>query len=259
MSNETRPQGRTSERVALRIREMLTDGRLKPGDKLPSERSLVATLGIGRPALREGLRMLEAGGLVEQRKGRAGGTFVGEGDPRSVCRTMQDLLVLGQISLQQLTEARGWIQEVVVRVACERATEEDMLALERNVNAAQGAFERGDLAVQSELNIEFHNILARSTHNPLLTINVRTITDVLRGFSRRMGPDPTGASFKLRRDLIGALRSRDEQQAASAMQAILRRAQRLYTELAQHMVPVASLNRRIGKAAPGGTARKRKA
>ena len=236
MPIEPAQQRRTSETVAHHIRRMLADGTLRPGDKLPPERDLKVILGVCRPAIREGLRMLEATGLVEQRKGRTGGTFVARGDMRSVSRTMQDLLILGQISLPQLTEARLWIQDIVVRVACDRAAEDDLLALEQNVNDAQYAFNLGQWARQSDLNIDFHNILARATHNPILVLNVRTITEVLRGFSQRMGPDRSGESFDLRRELIRALRARRKSAAASAIAAILQRAQRMYTELAAQLV-----------------------
>jgi len=226
VSGQIESKSRSSEEVVLHIRGQLTAGTLKAGDKLPPERELVNLLGIGRPAVREGLRLLEASGLVEQRLGRTGGTFVGNGSMLFISRTMKDLMLLQQVTIRQMTEARLWIQNIVVNVACERATQGDLEDLERNIDDAQAAFERGELPLQTELNIEFHNMLARATHNPILVMNVHTITDVLRNFSVRVGPDRSGDSFKMRRRLLSALKARDKAESRRAVTAILRRAER---------------------------------
>src|SRR3982751_343053 len=82
---------RTFEEVAAQVRGMLFDGSLRPGDRLPPERELAVTLGVGRPALREALRALEVGGLLELRKGKTGGAFISSGDHRVVSGGMSDM------------------------------------------------------------------------------------------------------------------------------------------------------------------------
>ena len=67
---------RTFEAVSEGLRQMIAEGQLKPGDKLPPERELCDRLGVGRASLREALRSLEAAGILELRTGRAGGAFV---------------------------------------------------------------------------------------------------------------------------------------------------------------------------------------
>ena len=114
---------RAFEEVADRVRKMLENGELQVGDRLPPERELSKQLSVSRAALREALRTLENAGLLELRPGKLGGAFVTDARPQAISDNMSDLLRLGGISLAHLTESRAWIEEVVVRVACERAEE----------------------------------------------------------------------------------------------------------------------------------------
>ena len=66
---------RAFEEVASQIREQLTKGALKPGDRLPSERELAEQFGLSRNTVREALRSLEMSGILEFRKGATGGAF----------------------------------------------------------------------------------------------------------------------------------------------------------------------------------------
>ena len=109
---------RTFDEAADKVRALLFNGTLRPGDRLPAERELSALLGISRPALREALRALELAGMIESRKGAAGGAFVRPGNAQVVVGGMRDLYHLGAITPEHLTEARIWLSEMVVRVVC---------------------------------------------------------------------------------------------------------------------------------------------
>ena len=134
---------RAVDEIAAQVREMIATGKIKPGDRLPSERDLSARLGVSRNTLREALRALENAGIVEMRKGATGGAFVLHGSSDVIVGGMRDLYHLGAITPQQFTEARMWLSEVVVRVASERATEEDFAALEANIDASAKAVDFG--------------------------------------------------------------------------------------------------------------------
>ena len=60
---------RVSQQVAEQIKDLILEGKLKPGDKLPSERELSKIIGVGRLSLREGLRILESSGILRTRYG----------------------------------------------------------------------------------------------------------------------------------------------------------------------------------------------
>src|SRR5689334_11124463 len=113
---------RAFEEICHRIRAQIAAGTLRPGDKLPPERDLALQLGVGRNALREALRSLEIAGVVRLQKGVKGGAFIQSGDARRMNDVVRDMLSLGSISVAELAEARVHTQDLVVRLACERAT-----------------------------------------------------------------------------------------------------------------------------------------
>ena len=224
---------RAFEEVVSRVREMITGGKLNPGQRLPSEREFSRSLNISRSALREALRTLEIAGVVELRKGRSGGAFITSGKPNVVSDSMADLLRLGNISWNHLTEARIWIEQIIVRVACKRATAADIEALEQNIREALALFEQGQLMEKTEVLIEFHNILARATRNPVLVMMTRTLTDMMLYFARRLGSETTRAVFRSRRRFMTAFAARDADAAVAEMERNLKKVHRLYLRLAR--------------------------
>lgn len=227
------PAGRTFDQVAGRVRALLSDGSLQPGDRLPAERALSQRLGVSRSALREALRGLEMSGVIELKKGRAGGAFISTGNQAMVSGGMTDLLTLGNISWEHLTEARLWIEALVVRVVAERATDGDIDALDENLRRAEALYRQGKLMEKTLLNVEFHDLLARATKNPVLVVMARTMNDVMRAFAQRLGSDPSRAVQGSRRRMIAALRARDAGAAIAENERGLRGVHRLYERLAR--------------------------
>lgn len=224
---------RAFEKVTDKVREMLEDGELTVGDRLPPERELSKQLNVSRAALREALRTLENAGLLELRPGKLGGAFVADARPNAISENMSDLLRLGGISLGHLTEARAWIEEVVVRVACERAEEPDFAALEDNVRLAEELFAAGRMMEKLDANIEFHNVLASATKNPVLVMMTQTMGDVMRSFARRLGAETTRSVIRSRTHFIELLRARNADAAVAEMHEHLRSIQEVYMQFAQ--------------------------
>ncbi len=212
---------------------MLFDGSLKPGDRLPPERELSQVLGVGRPALREALRVLEAKGLVVLRKGNTGGAFVSSGRASLVSDSMSDLLRLGSVSVEELFEARQWIQTALVRAACARATAADLHLLRENVAEGERLHNAGLAAERIAVNIEFHHLLAQATRNQVAVMVSRGLTDALRNLIREVGSDPAPSLFRDRWALVTALEARDEEAAVKAMTKILKTTMVTYQRLAE--------------------------
>ncbi len=212
---------------------MLDNGELKVGDRLPPERELSKQLNVSRAALREGLRTLENAGLLELRQGKLGGAFVANARPQAISENMSDLLKMGGISLTQLTEARAWIEEVVVRVACERAEEADFQALEENIRLAEQLFSQGRMMEKLDANIEFHNVLATATKNPVLLMMTQTLGNVMRSFARRLGAETKRSVVRSRSRFIELLRSRDADACVKEMNEQLRTVQKVYMQFAK--------------------------
>lgn len=225
-----RPGGtpRATDEIASRIRAELAAGRLGLGSRLPSERALSEHFGVSRNTLREALRSLEYAGLLSLHKGAHGGAFIASRGDQAITNGLQDLFSLGTIQPSQLTEARIWLEAVVVREACRRATADDLAALRRNVAETEAAWASGDFPLRAEKNIEFHRLLARMTGNPIMEVLVGAVLDVLRGFIRSIGEHPNVHVLPSRRRFIAHMESGDADAAVAEMEASLKRLQRTY-------------------------------
>lgn len=209
---------RVFEEICERIRDQLATGALKPGDKLPAERELAKQFGVGRNALREALRSLENAGVVGLEKGAKGGAFIREGNPATITLAMTDLINLGSISMDELTEARILILEFVVHRACLRATESDFDVLKENIDRTE-ALSGSDMSDERmDATAEFYKLLAKSTGNRLVSIIVDSMTDILRSFVRTgTGGKKLEGLIESRRRLLRHLRARDAESAAREM------------------------------------------
>ena len=215
---------RAFEQICERIRAQIAAGTLRPGDKLPAERDLAQQLGVGRNALREALRSLEIAGVVRLQKGAKGGAFIREGDAGRMDEVMRDMLSLGSISIAELTESRLHIQDLVVRLACERATREDLDALAANIDRTEQMTTTGRYLDRVECSREFYRLLAAATHNQVLAMIVHSITEILMQFVYARvvaGGKPQPKLVEKRRAFLAALRERDADEATRQMRAHL--------------------------------------
>lgn len=241
---------RAFEEIAAQIRKLVSLGRLKPGDRLPAERLLSAQFGVSRNTLREALRSLEIAGLLVLRKGSSGGAFIHPGSPSVIINGLRDLYYLGAISPRQLTEARVWIEAIVVRVACERATDEDIAALEQNVAVAAAATKSGDYETRAQTNLQFHSLLGKATHNPVLSIVVDGIMEITAQFVAAAGPQNNPYVMPSRRRLMALLKAGDADGAEAEMTRHLKRLHRAYLSKLDDAKKVEAAKRQPVPAAP---------
>ena len=247
---------RVFEEVIDQFREQMRSGQLRPGDKLPSERELARQFKASRNAIREALRTLEVAGFIEMQTGAKGGAFCREVDARLIADSMRDMLHLGQITLEHLTQARLWMETIVTRVACKRATEEDFAELEANIELGVELMRQGRLEEKVVVNIEFHNILARATKNPVLILNMRLLMDLTTQFARHAAPDIDPYHIEWRRLMVRLLRERREGDAVAAMEERLQRLQERYYRLAAQQMPTqAGVGKRRPETFPVGARR----
>ena len=127
-----------SQQTAERLyNSIVAEGTLRPGDKLPNEVELSQQLGVSRATLREAIRELAARGVLEVRRGR--GTFVSE-----EVADIEDFGFSGlerlQGQLRDLFELRSIFEPKAARLACQRATEEELRDILERGEAWSGAF-----------------------------------------------------------------------------------------------------------------------
>jgi DNA-binding FadR family transcriptional regulator len=212
---------RISEEIGERIRQQIASGTLPPGTRLPTERELSEQFAVSRMAVREGMRNLEVAGLIIVKKGRHGGAFVNESSAKLVTQQIRDMIDLGRASLPMLMEARLMVMDMVVRLACERATAADFRAMEANLETTEMLTEAGRFEERTFTAIEFNKILADATRNYILGALVEGLSEVLRHFIVLAGPRPHDSVVPWRRKLIEQVRMRDGDGAAATMRKYL--------------------------------------
>jgi GntR family transcriptional repressor for pyruvate dehydrogenase complex len=229
---------RIFQEVADQLRRNISEGKLRPGDKLPPERELAHLFGVSRNTMREALRALELSGLIELKLGATGGAFVLQGSSNAVVNGMRDLYFLGAITPDHLTDARISIGAAVIRMACGRITDAEIAQLEANVAAAERAHKAGDFDERTRHHQAFHVLLAKTTHNPILVATMEGIMEVTRQFVKAIGPQEWPAdTLASRKRLLRHLRKRDAEAAVKEMTSALKKLQRGYLVMARGLKP----------------------
>src|SRR5689334_16018603 len=154
-----------SEQVAIQVAAMIDAQRWKMGEKLPPEAELCVALNVGRSTLREALKSLAFIGKVRMRAGD--GTYVAQPSQGLLDRILAKGLLKTEKDLADVCETRLILESELAALAAERATPEDLDALEQVI--AQGAaILEGEKSKYSEMDMDFHLAVARTSQNTLL-------------------------------------------------------------------------------------------
>jgi DNA-binding FadR family transcriptional regulator len=219
---------RSFEEVVSQIRQQISTGALREGDKLPPERQLAEVMGVSRNTVREALRALEYAGLLVLRPGIAGGATITNGSVDAIRVAFSDLMNMGNLSAGELMEARIVIGTEVARLACARYTAQDFEALEANVEQTRLAALAGDLKTRVRHSVDFHRLLANAARNPVLAIMTSVLVDLTLTFVRMLGEMPNAFVLESRERMIGHLRARDAEATVAEYRDYLQKALRNY-------------------------------
>lgn len=228
---------RAFEEIAAQIRTELAEGRLRVGNRLPSERALAEQFGVSRNTLREALRSLEHAGLLRLQKGATGGAFITQVSGDTITTSMLDMFHLGALPPEKLTEARIWLESIIVREACLRATPEDLQQLRDNIEQASQAKSEGDFHRRVETHLEFHRILTRMTGNPIMVIVMDGVLAVLRHYVFSIGNYGNEFVMPSRLRFMQCMEKRDAEGAVAEMEAGLKLLQNSYLSHAAKLRP----------------------
>lgn len=135
-----------ADRAASGIRTLIVSGEYEPGSRLPSERELAQQLGLSRPALREGIRRLRSGGVLESRRGS--GTYVSTIDPHAVY------------------DIRARLEPLAAEWAALRRTESEFAEMRRLVTLMSDEIDDADIFNLTDA--RFHNLVATASRSPVL-------------------------------------------------------------------------------------------
>ncbi|WP_372736541.1 FadR/GntR family transcriptional regulator [Nocardioides sp.] len=164
--------------VARQLRAAIVSGDLTQGTVLPSEKDLAARFGVGRSTLREALRVLQSQGLV------TGGdnvstktpTVSGAGSVTSAASALENLVLLGQLSLTEMLSLRLLIERSALRSVAAGAAD---------LSQAEAALEQmrradGDLQLFHEADVAFHAALIDAAGNRAFTLVMRVLREAMQ-------------------------------------------------------------------------------
>ncbi|HVV93367.1 MAG TPA: FCD domain-containing protein [Hyphomicrobiales bacterium] len=216
------------------VRAALFRGELRPGDHLGSESELAQRLGVSRVPVRDAFRSLQAMGIVEVRRGAAGGARIAAGNPSRFAEALAVQFKLIGITLEELFESQTATETAAVRLAARHATATDFAVLEAILGRL--AESRRDAARFTQEALAFHRAVVEASHNRALIAQSQALLEVLY---QVLVPQttPTLAARVLRKHcrLVDFIRAGDGDTASEAMAEHLEQVRRrVLRERARH-------------------------
>ena len=220
---------RRPEQIYWAVVNWISATHARPGDRLPNEAVLADRFRVSRPTIREAIRVLEYSGLVEVRRGRHGGLFVGTGAVPQVVGALRALLLFDQTSLKDLFDSREVLEVGLVRLAAERATVADLAVMAASIRQMET-----DHSVEGVVsaNTTFHLAIAEASGNAILQAMMRAMTQLLNELVRHAPDDAATVALKLQghRAIYAAIADRDPEAAAIAMRDHIRAFQAVHCD-----------------------------
>lgn len=218
-------QQKTSDLIVREIWNMILQGKLKPGEKLPSERELVKKFEVSIVTLREALKTLEIYGHITKKRGAQGGSIVLDVTPTSGINLLVEFIKSKKYTVDDLIEAKRLIDPLIGEVALSRLDEKDKEALQALIEKHEKEYkERGT----SRAGWEFYTLLGKITKNPILVVISELLTRLLmeKEFSMGVGDleSPSDAELEYNKSgldahkrVINAILSSNKRQAKSEL------------------------------------------
>jgi GntR family transcriptional repressor for pyruvate dehydrogenase complex len=227
------PRSSLVEAVEDRLRHVVEQGQLQPGDRLPTESELAVQLGVSRTVLREAVGRLETIGVLTVRRGR--GTFVGDRSSLKNCvKLVTSAMAISPKELLKFLELRSAIEYYAVRKAAETASDEQVAELQA---ACHGIDAEGhdDLEAMHR-DLGFHLKLVEFTGNELM----HNVMEVIQRFALagmvQTTPTPRDrADSRCRHGaIVAAIRAHNPVAAEDAMRAHMNGTRRRLEQRLKH-------------------------
>lgn len=213
---------RASEAIFEQVKSLIMRGELKPGDRLPSERNMMELFHRSRPTVREALRMLERSGYIRTIPG-SNGAVVLKPNNKLLENSLKDALMVGHISLADISEYRRSSEVTTVIWAVHRRTEEDIQAMEQYLADMKNSID--DYETFISMDSHFHGLLAAASQNKVSVIFNRAFSKVNQAFMKdkllSLPPEEKHAMAcrvqAMHEAIFEAVRDQDEERAKEAM------------------------------------------
>jgi GntR family transcriptional repressor for pyruvate dehydrogenase complex len=162
---------KTADVVAARVRTTILARQLPAGTPLPNEREMIEHFKVSRASIREALRILEAEGVIEVRRGMHGGVFTAEPTGRLLARGLAGLLAHRRTPVSDLIEIRLLLEPEAAALAARNASSEQR---QRLVDFAH----RAQPDVMPD-HVDFHLMVAECSGNGVMTLFLAALRDIV--------------------------------------------------------------------------------
>jgi GntR family transcriptional repressor for pyruvate dehydrogenase complex len=196
--------------VAEAIERDIVSGRLRPGEPLGTEAELVVQFSVNRSTVREGIRLLEHGGLIRRDSSRR--LWIGLPHYEGMATRMSRALVLHEVTFRELYEAAMALQIATIEAAVVHASAAQIAELEANITRTEDCL--GDASAVAKLDSEFHTLIGKASHNRVLQMArepsellVNSSTELILHKIREGAP----RLLQAHRMYVDALRRRDKE------------------------------------------------
>lgn len=206
--------------VVAQIEEMILQGILREGSRLPAERELAERFDVSRPKVREALKRLEANGLINVRHGE--GTFVATLTGQAMLPALIDLYARHGVGFYDYLEYRREQEAFASRLAAERATPADRDAITEMLTELERAHQEDDRTASEEADLKLHSMIVNASHNAMLIHMMASIYELTRRglfYNRRYLRTVDGSGDKLmdqHREIADSVLSGDSARAERA-------------------------------------------
>ena len=204
---------RTFEEISSKVKTLIFNGTLKPGDRLPSEQELAKQFGVGRQSVREALRLLELSGFVSIQKGYGGGPVVKDTISTQIRNLYLDAFRMEKITIEEFTSARSVIEKAILNEVIDKADDSDIKRIQANLAEAEELIANKKMATDE--NFDFHALLARASKNKVFIILEKSINAIHRNLRSRSTADykTTRNAVKAHQKILDAIINKDREKA----------------------------------------------
>ncbi|WP_449221676.1 FadR/GntR family transcriptional regulator [Tistrella mobilis] len=202
--------------VSKELQRLIVDGRLKPGEQLPSETELATRFGVNRSTIREGIRQLESEGLL-RREGRKRLVIAIPGQ-EDISPRMERALLMHDVKFKELWEVARVLEPLAASLAAARITDAQIDALDVNLDATARLVAAGEPT--DGVDTEFHTMLAEFSGNRALMLSREPIGQLLLRPYVELGKQVKQAprrNLEAHRAIVAALKLRDADEASTWM------------------------------------------
>ena len=205
--------------IINQIRNAILQGKIAPGEKLPSSSELMEKFGVSKATLRVALRALEYMGLIDIRKGAKGGLYVSKVDSKISRDSLVNFFHFQNISVQNLSEVRKILEPHAAKIASQKISPEELEELNEINAKCTTAMEKGQQGKVSMELINFHRVIAQCTENPILIFILTFVEDLLQEAKDQLRPDKQffQSVIEAHKKIVDALRDGDAERAWEEM------------------------------------------